>query len=52
MSIHTYGSLFSWPVRYLNRKSNQYCTNTLNSILNRGCVFTVTVCYSVGLSVI
>ena len=25
--FHSYSSLFSWPVRFSNRKSNEYCTN-------------------------
>ena len=27
LSIHSYSSLFSWPVRYSNRKINEHRTN-------------------------
>ena len=27
LSIHCYSLFFSWPVRYLNRESNEYGTN-------------------------
>ena len=51
LSIQFCSSLFSWQVRYSNRKSSDVGLIYLNSVLYGVCLFTVAVCYSVGMFV-
>ena len=47
LCIHCYSLLFSWAVRYLNRKSNEYSTHIFLQYYLSICLFTLTVRYSV-----